>query len=589
MIVNIIYYSGHDKKGTEMKHTSMSVAALCASLYISSALSSDSEATSPTEELLNQADHTMTNPNASPVRRIERNHNKYKNRKHRIFYRTIDGSNNNLGDHEMNAADTQLIRMTEAGYSDQANSMAGIDRPSPREISNTALSQSESRLTSKRASDFLWQWGQFIDHDIDISDGATPEELVPISIPTGDPQFDPDNTGNQVMNFNRSIYEASSNPRQQINEITGWIDASNVYGSDQERATELRKMNGSGKLKTSKKGLLPFNTAGLSNAGGSSDKLFLAGDVRANEQIGLTTVHTLFVREHNRIAKQIKQKNQHLSGDEIYQRARRIVAAQMQIITYKEFLPVLLGKNALSKYKGYNSDVDARIANEFSAGAYRLGHSLLSPKILRLNRNGKETRYGHVALRNAFFAPQLLTEQGNIAPILRGLASQACQDLDILVIDDVRNFLFGRPGQGGFDLPSLNIQRGRDHGLLSYNDTRIKLGLAPAQSFADISANPEVQARLQNAYSNVDLVDLWVGGLAENHVGDALVGEVFFTILKDQFERLRDGDRFWYENNFWGRELRKIKKTTLAKVIKRNTIIGDELQKNVFIAKKIKH
>ena len=203
MIVNIICYSEHDKKGTEMKYTSISVAALCASLYISSALSSDSEATSPAEELLNQADNTMTNPNTSPVRRIECNHNKYKNRKHRIFYRTIDGANNNLGDHEMNAADTQLIRMTEAGYSDQANSMAGIDRPSPREISNTALLQSESRLTSKHASDFLWRWGQFIDHDIDISDGASPEELAPISIPTGDPQFDPDNTGNQVMNVNR--------------------------------------------------------------------------------------------------------------------------------------------------------------------------------------------------------------------------------------------------------------------------------------------------------------------------------------------------------------------------------------------------
>jgi hypothetical protein len=571
-----------------MKHLSIGATALCASLTISSAISSDAGSTA-TEELLNNADQTMSNPNASPVRRIERNHNKYKNRQHKIFYRTIDGSNNNLSDHEMNAADIELIRITESGYSDQVSAMAGVDRPGPRDISNAALYQSDSKLTKKRASDFLWPWGQFLDHDVDITDGAAPEELMPIAIPTGDPQFDPDSTGSQVMNFNRSIYEASSNPRQQLNEITGWIDASNVYGSDQERATELRKMNGSGKLKTSKKGLLPFNTAGLSNAGGNSDKLFLAGDVRANEQIGLTTMHTLFVREHNRLAKQIKQKNYRLSGDEIYQRARRMVAAQMQVITYKEFLPVLLGKNALSKYKGYNPNVDARISNEFSTAAYRLGHSLLSPKILRLNKNGKETRHGHIPLRNAFFAPQILTEQSNIGPILRGLASQKCQDLDLLVVDDVRNFLFGQPGQGGFDLPSLNIQRGRDHGLLSYNETRKKLGLAAVHSFADISSDPDVQTRLQNAYDNVDQIDLWVGGLAEDHIGDALVGEVFYVILKDQFERLRDGDRFWYENNFWGNDLRKIKKTTLAKVIKRNTNVGNELQKNVFIVKKQKH
>jgi peroxidase len=137
-------------------------------------------------------------------------------------------------------------------------------------------------------------------------------------------------------------------------------------------------------------------------------------------------------------------------------------------------------------------------------------------------------------------------------------------------VDDVRNFLFGQPSSGGFDLATLNIQRGRDHGLLSYNETRKSLGLKPADSFADISSDNEVQTRLESAYSgNIDQVDLWVGGLAEDHVGDALVGEVFYAILKDQFERLRDGDRFWYENNFWGKELKEINKTTLVKNFKR--------------------
>ena len=92
----------------------------------------------------------------------------------------------------------------------------------------------------------------------------------------------------------------------------------------------------------------------------------------------------------------------------------------MQVINYKEFLPVLLGENALSDYQGYNPEVDGSISNEFSTAAYRLGYSLLSPTILRLNRNGKETSDGHISLREAFFAPQLLTEQGNIGPILPG-------------------------------------------------------------------------------------------------------------------------------------------------------------------------
>ena len=538
-------------------------------------------------KILNNADQVMQNPDSSPVRRIERDPNKQRKRKSEIFYRTIDGSYNNLTTIEMNAAETPLRRLTIESYADGSYTMAGPNRPNVRTISNLVMSQSEPSFTQKRASDFLWQWGQFLDHDIDITDGVHPEELENIMIPKGDPHFDQQEKGDVVLKFNRSIYKLNSSPRQQLNEITGWIDASNVYGSNLDRANELRRLDGSGKLKTSKKGLLPFNINGLPNAGGPSEKLFLAGDVRANEQIGLTAMHTLFVREHNRLAREIRRTNKNLSGEEIYQRARRIVAAQMQVITYKEFIPVLLGKKALSKYKGYNPNIDARISNEFSTAAYRLGHSLLSPQILRLNKRGKTIKHGNLSLREAFFAPSLLTEEGNIGPILRGLAVQACQDLDVFIVDDVRNFLFGQPDQGGFDLASLNIQRGRDHGLPSYNDTRRSLDLKPASEFSDISSNVEIQQRLQKAYNNnIELVDLWVGGLAEDKVDNALVGEVFFIILKDQFERLRDGDRFWYQNYFHGKDLKRIKKTTLAKIIQRNTSVGDELQKNVFLTRK---
>lgn len=538
-------------------------------------------------KILNNADQVMQNPDSSPVRRIERNPNKQRKRKSEIFYRTIDGSYNNLTIIEMNEAETPLRRLTIESYADGSYTMAGPNRPNVRTISNLVMSQSEPSFTQKRASDFLWQWGQFLDHDIDITDGVHPEELENIKIPKGDSHFDPQEKGDVVLKFNRSIYKLNSSPRQQLNEITGWIDASNVYGSNLDRANELRRLDGSGKLKTSKKGLLPFNINGLPNAGGPSEKLFLAGDVRANEQIGLTAMHTLFVREHNRLAREIRRNNINLSGEEIYQRARRIVAAQMQVITYKEFLPVLLGKKALSKYKGYNPNIDSRISNEFSTAAYRLGHSLLSPQILRLNKRGKTIKHGNLSLREAFFAPSLLSEEGNIGPILRGLAAQACQDLDVFIVDDVRNFLFGQPGQGGFDLASLNIQRGRDHGLPGYNDTRRSLGLKPASEFSDISSNAEIQQRLQKAYNNnIELVDLWVGGLAEDKVDNALVGEVFFITLKDQFERLRDGDRFWYQNYFHGKDLKRIKKTTLAKIIQLNTRVGDELQKNVFLTGK---
>lgn len=158
----------------------------------------------------------------------------------------------------------------------------------------------------------------------------------------------------------------------------------------------------------------------------------------------------------------------------------------MQVITYREFLPLLLGPDALRPYQGYDPSADATIMNSFSTAAYRLGQSLLSTTLRRLDANGQTIGAGDLPLRDAFFAPDEIVEHG-IEPLLRGLASQVCQDLDVHVVDDVRNFLFGPPGGGGFDLASLNIQRGRDHGLPGYNDAREGMGLPRVARFNQIS------------------------------------------------------------------------------------------------------
>ncbi len=145
----------------------------------------------------------------------------------------------------------------------------------------------------------------------------------------------------------------------------------------------------------------------------------------------------------------------------------------------------------------------------------------------------------------------------------------------------MRNFLFGPPGAGGFDLASLNIQRGRDHGLPDYNQARIDLGLAPVTSFADITSDLELQAALEATYGNVDDIDAWVGGLAEDHLPGASVGELVYTVLTDQFTRMRDGDRFWYQNVYSGEALDKLESISLSDVIMRNTGI-EHIRDNVF-------
>ena len=496
--------------------------------------------------------------------------------------RTIDGTGNNALDPLAGSAGIELARMVPADYADGFSALAGADRPNARAISNAAMAQAESVTNARGASDMLWQWGQFLDHDIGLTPEADPAEGADIAVPSGDADFDPAGTGEVVLHFSRSAYRTGSAPRQQLNAITAFIDASNVYGSDDERAAALRANDGTGRLRTSAGAMLPFNETGLPNAGGPSAELFVAGDVRANEQIGLTAMHTLFVREHNRLADEIRARNPELSGDDVYQSARRIVGAQMQVITYREFLPLMLGSDALRPYEGYDESVDPSLANLFSTGAYRFGHSLLSSQVLRLDASGREIAEGHLALREAFFNPTRLIDEGGIEPVLRGLAAQECQALDLLVIDDVRSFLFGAPGAGGLDLAALNIQRGRDHGLPSYNAVRRALGLAAATSIADISADPAVQARLADAYATVEQIDVWVGGLAEDHLPGAMMGELFRTVMRDQFERLRDGDRFWYQRVFSGRELQELERTRLSDIIRRNTTIGTELPGDVF-------
>jgi len=496
----------------------------------------------------------------------------------------IDGVGNNLDNPDWGSAGIQLLRNTTVEYADGIDDPAGTDRPSAREISNAVSAQSESITNSNSMTDLVWLWGQFIDHDIDLTVGADPTETFNIEVPTGDPHFDPFGTGTVEIGLSRSDYDevtghSFDNPRQQINSITAFLDGSVIYGSDAERAAALRSFSG-GRMATSDGDLLPFNTAGLDNAGGPSDTLFLAGDIRANENVALTAMHTVWVREHNQLADEIAAANPTLSDEEIYQAARRIVVAQLQAITYNEWLPTLLGRGAIGRYQGYDATVNPGIANVFSTAMYRFGHSMLSSELLRLNNDGTTAAEGSLALQDAFFAPDELTEHG-IDSLLRGAVENLAQEIDTQVVDDVRNFLFGPPGAGGFDLASLNIQRGRDHGLVDYAQVRVDYGLAPVTSFDAITSDVELANKLEQLYGDVNNIDAWVGALAEDHFHDASMGELAYTVIADQFTRIRDGDRFWYQNTFCGEELREIQATTLADVIERNTNLTD-LRDNVW-------
>jgi len=508
------------------------------------------------------------------------------------FY-SITGVGNNLGNPSWGSVNVDLLRFVASAYADGRSAASGGSRPNARALSNALSTQSEDAPENNRQmSDFLYVFGQFLDHDIGLS--TTASESMPIAVPSGDPFFDPAGTGTKRMPLSRSAFNPASgtnNPRQQTNTITAFIDGSQVYGSDAARAAALRTFS-AGKLKTSAGNMMPFNTEGLPNANDAhfvaDSRLFLGGDVRSNENVELTSIQTLFLREHNRQAAAIAANSPSLSDEQIYQQARRIVIGELQAITYNEFLPALLGRGAMPSYRGYRPNVNPGIANEFSTAAFRFGHSMLDGEIGRLNDDGSETPQGPIPLRNAFFNPtvfdtSLPNHQGDIDPFLKSAASGNTQEVDLMIVDDVRNFLFGAPGSGGFDLAALNIQRGRDHGLADYNTVRAAYGLPRVTSFAQISSNPATAAALQAAYGSVSNIDLWAGGLAADHTARGSLGALFTRIVVNQFARLREGDRFYYENSLRGWQLDYVRRATLARVIKANTALTS-IQPNAFFA-----
>ncbi len=533
---------------------------------------------------------------------------------HALNFRSIDGFGNNLANPTWGQAQTSLLRKTSPAYQDGYSTPRSLASdgvtalPNPRDISNKIVRQDgQSMPSSLHFSDWLFQWGQFIDHDLDLNESASGTfssniPMNPIDIATGEP--DPLYSALGIPFTRNEVVPGTGIPgipAQHANKLTAYLDGSMVYGSSQSVADTLRTFSG-GKLKTqviNGEELLPYKTeANVPTANPlmlPDAILFSAGDTRVNEQIGLTAIHTLMVREHNRIAtnlqKRLDQGETDLSNaflasgltteDEfLYQASRKVIGAQIQVITYNEFLPLLLG-DGLTPYTGYNSTVNAQISEEFANAAFRFGHTTLSLALIQADNHHRILN--QISLADAFFNPQEISENG-IDSLLMGLASQKSQEFDPFLVDSVRNFLFSA-ASGGNDLASVNIARGREVGLGSLNRVRLSLGLIPYTHFAEINADPLIINRLSAIYASVDDIDLWVGGLAEiSFQTDALLGETFRVILLDQFMRLRDGDRFFYRNDLPDLTLLEpqIQATTLSQLIARNSN-AQGIQNNAFI------
>lgn len=413
-------------------------------------------------------------------------------------------------------------------------------------------------------TDLFFSFGQFIDHDLGLSPlsqinpvqpgfsafsrtkAEESSNSFPIEIPEDDFHFKRDK-----FEFTRAEL-SKENPLSQVNLHSSYLDGSQIYGVDFPRSRLLRSFE-NGQLALSDGNLPPFNKisgdgalgAVIANAPNADGRFFAVGDARGNEQTLLTSLHIIFLREHNLVAQELAALFPFYDDEKLYQTARAIVIAEYQSIVFTEWLPLLLGDNAPSADDfSYDEGIDVSTAAIFSTSAFRVGHTMVGTNLMRLGSGPMSSaEMSLIPIRDVFFQPDLIIQHG-VEPFLRGAAWHKCKEIDNQVVDEVRNFLITDFPEGKkpmpFDLVSLNLQRGRDIGLPSFNDIREIYGLKRYGSFSEFVQDPNLANLASQIYEgDVDIVDSFFGGLAEEHVAESQLGQTFNKIIAEQFERLR--------------------------------------------------
>ena len=269
-------------------------------------------------------------------------------------------------------------------------------------------------------------------------------------------------------------------------------------------------------------------------------------------------MHTLFVREHNEIAKELAIVNPHWDFERIFQETRKIVGAMIQHITYNEFLPRVLGSSKMTQYDleprafGYYDDYNPQcsniIFNEFSTAAFRFGHSLIRANLSLMDETDMHTggKGLQIPLKKVFQNPYLIKSGFTIDNLVRGMAMSPMEKMDHQISNEVANHLFEVRGKqfSGLDLAALKIQRGRDHGIPSYNKYRQMCGLLRAADFTHLTEIPPAWVdRLKSVYKNPNDIDLFTGLLLEKKLPGAMVGPTLGCLLAIQFDQLWKCDR----------------------------------------------
>ncbi|XP_025194619.1 peroxidase-like [Melanaphis sacchari] len=541
-------------------------------------------------------------------------------------YRNINGSCNNLEIPTRGAAETPFYRLLNANFSDgfykfrlQTN---GSVLPSTRVI-NIQMFLNREIYHNDENNVLLLPFGQLLAHDIsglfldipkkendEIIDGCVDEnarktftqcEMV-VENPPDDPVYSKHNIS--CMGLFRSLtsrnYSCPLFPTTFMNNDTHFIDASEVYGSDESYSRHLRMMEG-GRLNfsTSENGQMfcpyLFSTHLALTVHEKNDTVYDTGDPdNGNQNLGITAMQTLFLRYHNYIAFKLSALNPYWSDEILYQESRRIVIATIQRITYKDFLPIIIGEDfqeiyGLNEENIYNPSINPSTSQEFSSAAIRILHSLIPVQFNFMNKDYK-TEFS-VNITDWMRQSNLIPIKNNFDKLLKGFLETPGRIIQPSYNYFISNYMlakFKEPPYTGRDLLAIDIVRGRDVGLQPYNYVRHFCGLPLANDFEDLVDLIHIKdiMKLKELYNSVNDIDLMVGILLEKHSLGAIVGPTAQCIIADGFYRYKAGDRFFYDvqgqpGSFNKNQLNVIQKITLGHVICATTNV-DHVQSDIF-------
>lgn len=530
--------------------------------------------------------------------------------------RTFDGSCNNLEFTWWGMSETPFKRLLKSEYNDyvqepRTRSVKKSTLPNPRTI---AMEVHGAQKSMSEWSHFMTYFGQFIDHDITLTAQSTYSDGVPkyckcgsydpecfnIPIPYGDKV----NYDQQCMSVVRSSstfkdFDCSLGPREQLNTQTHWLDLSGLYGKNEKEAQSLRDEE-DGLLKSAVGGdgeILPYiedSTCKTNNQTYRREKCFMAGDSRAEDNVLLSSIHTIFLRDHNKLAGFLKDLTD-WSSDKIYFNTRRILTAVYQNIVYSEFLPALLGDKLVKLYgllpyenaffEDYNDKLYPQILNEFSTAAFRYGHTFITGSMHDANPDyefGQSKSISYYLFNNKYYKKHM---NRAVVGSLRDWSYAPSAQTNEYVCNHLFENLY-QSGSKRWSLPALNIQRGRDHGLPSYNKYRKLCGLNEAYKFEELYNIPnDIIRKLKKLYESPADIDLFTGLFSEYPLEGGMLGATAGCIVAKTFRDLKYADRFFYERKssvgFNEDQLNSIKNVTMSRVLC-GTIGVEKIQKFAF-------